>query len=167
MEDTRLGVKLELQLHIYTTATAMPDQSQVCNLHHSSWQRQILKLLNKARNQTLVLMDTNWVHFCWVTMGTPISVVSFLFLVSSWKECADFNSLGIVLGHSLVLKRAPLLFFFFFLPYQRWNGCQCGGFSFYLPLVGFCWWRAYISLFGVLICCLSEVIASSQNGKQL
>ena len=43
MEVPRLGVKLELQLPAYTTATAMPDPIRVCDLHHSSRQRQILK----------------------------------------------------------------------------------------------------------------------------
>ena len=38
MEVPRRGVKLELQLLVYTTATAMPDLSHVCNLHHSSLQ---------------------------------------------------------------------------------------------------------------------------------
>ena len=39
----RLGVESELQLLAYTTATtAMPDPSQVCSLHHSSWQCRIL-----------------------------------------------------------------------------------------------------------------------------
>ena len=33
----RLEVTLELQLLAYTTATAVPDQSLVCDLHHNSW----------------------------------------------------------------------------------------------------------------------------------
>ena len=37
MEVPRLGVELELQLPAYTTVTAMPDPSHVCDLHHSSW----------------------------------------------------------------------------------------------------------------------------------
>ena len=39
MEFPRLGVLSELQLPAYTTATAMPDPSCVCNLHHSSQQQ--------------------------------------------------------------------------------------------------------------------------------
>ena len=42
MEVPRLGVHSELQLLAYATATAMPDLSQVFDLHHSSQQRQIL-----------------------------------------------------------------------------------------------------------------------------
>ena len=38
MEVPKLGVELELQLPAYTTATATPDPSCVCELHHSSWQ---------------------------------------------------------------------------------------------------------------------------------
>ena len=37
MEVPRLGVKSELQLLSYATATAMQDPSRVCNLHHSAW----------------------------------------------------------------------------------------------------------------------------------
>ena len=60
MEIPRLGVKLELQLLAYATATATRDPSHICNLHHSSWQRQILNPLSKARDQAQVLMDTSW-----------------------------------------------------------------------------------------------------------
>ena len=60
MEVPRLGVKPELQLSAYTTATAMPDLTCVCDLHHSSQQRQILNPLSKAR-ETCILMDTSQV----------------------------------------------------------------------------------------------------------
>ena len=58
MEVLRWGVKLELQLPAYATATAMPDLSRVCFLHHSSWQCRILNSLNKNR----ILMDNSWVR---------------------------------------------------------------------------------------------------------
>ena len=61
MEVPRLGVESELQLPAYATATAMPDQSHVCDLHHSSWHRQILNLLSETRDQTRILMDTSQV----------------------------------------------------------------------------------------------------------
>ena len=61
MEVPRLGVRLEMQLPAYTTATAMPDPSRLCDLCHSSWQRQMLKPLSKARDRTCVLMDMSWV----------------------------------------------------------------------------------------------------------
>ena len=50
MEVPRLRVKLELQLLAYTMATATQDLSHVYDLHHSSWQHQILNPLNKARD---------------------------------------------------------------------------------------------------------------------
>ena len=59
MEVPRLGVKFELQLPAYITATATPDLSHVCDLHHSSWQRQIPNPLNKARDRTCVPMDAS------------------------------------------------------------------------------------------------------------
>ena len=53
MEIPRLGIKSELQLPAYATATATPDLNQVCNLYHSSQQRWILNpLSSKARDQT-------------------------------------------------------------------------------------------------------------------
>ena len=45
-EVPRLGVKSELQLPDYTTATATPDPSHICDPHHSSWQCQICNPLS-------------------------------------------------------------------------------------------------------------------------
>ena len=59
MEVPRPGAELELQL----PATAMPDWSCICDLHHSSWQQRILNLLSKARDQTCILMDTSQVCY--------------------------------------------------------------------------------------------------------
>ena len=67
----RLRVKLELQLPASTTATATPHPSLVCDLRHSSQQRQILNPLIEASDRTHVLMDTSQVHFHWATTGTP------------------------------------------------------------------------------------------------
>ena len=50
MEVLRLGVALELQLLTYATATATPQSSPVCDLHHSSRQRRILNPLSEARD---------------------------------------------------------------------------------------------------------------------
>ena len=61
MKVPRLGAKLELQLP--ATATTTQDLSIICNLHHSSGQHQILNPLNKARDQTHILMDTSSVHY--------------------------------------------------------------------------------------------------------
>ena len=70
-EVPRLGVKPELHLLAYTIATAMPDASHVCNLHHSSQRCWILKPMSEVRDQTCVLMVTGQIHFCWATTGTP------------------------------------------------------------------------------------------------
>ena len=50
LEVPRLGIKLELQLPAYTTATAMRDLSGICNLYHSSRQHLILNPLSKAKD---------------------------------------------------------------------------------------------------------------------
>ena len=62
MDVPRLGVKWELQLPVYTTATATPDPSPVYGLHHSSRQRGILNPLSEARDRTRVI-DTS--QFCY------------------------------------------------------------------------------------------------------
>ena len=62
MEVRRLGVKSELQLPAYTTATARPDPSHICNLHHSSWQCQIFNPLSTARDGTRNLMVPSWIR---------------------------------------------------------------------------------------------------------
>ena len=50
MEVPRPGVKSELQLPAYATATAMWDLSHACDLHHSSQECQILNPLSEARD---------------------------------------------------------------------------------------------------------------------
>ena len=80
MKVPRLGLKSELQLPAYTTATAIQDQNHVCDLHHSSWQCQILHPLSKARDRThtssWILV---WVNYNWATMGNPICVYIYIF----------------------------------------------------------------------------------------
>ena len=76
MEVPRLGVESELQLLAYATATATPDQSHVCDLHHNSWQCWIFNPLSETRDQTYILMDTSQIHFCCTMMGThPLSLL--------------------------------------------------------------------------------------------
>ena len=82
MEVPRLGVESKLQLLAYTTATAMPDLSLICDLHHSSQHRRILNPLSEARDQSYVLMGTSWVHFHCTAMGTScVSVYSFVLIM--------------------------------------------------------------------------------------
>ena len=71
MEVPRLGVKSELQLPAYTTAIETWDLSCVCRLQHSSWQRQTLNPLSKARDRTCILMDTSQICYRWAMIETP------------------------------------------------------------------------------------------------
>ena len=48
-EVPRLGVRSELQLPIYTTATAMLDLIHICDLHYSLWQCWILSALREGQ----------------------------------------------------------------------------------------------------------------------
>ena len=72
----RRGVKSELQLPSYTTATVTPDLSRVCDLKHSPPQY-ILNLLSEARDGTCILMDTR-VCFCCATVGNPSKALQAL-----------------------------------------------------------------------------------------
>ena len=47
----------------YTPATATPELSHICNLHHSSRQRQILNPLSEARDRTCIRMDSSQAHY--------------------------------------------------------------------------------------------------------
>ena len=59
----RPGVKLELWLPAYATATATQDPSCICDLHHSSQQHQILNPLSEARDRTHNLLVPSRIHF--------------------------------------------------------------------------------------------------------
>ena len=61
MEVPRLGGKFEPQMPTYTTATAKWDLSRICNLHHTSWQQQILNPQSEDRDQIHMLMDPSQV----------------------------------------------------------------------------------------------------------
>ena len=71
VEVPRLGVKSEVQLPSYATATATQDLSRICNLHHSSQQHQILNPLIEAGYWTHILMDASQVCYCWAMTGAP------------------------------------------------------------------------------------------------
>ena len=68
MKVLRLRVKLELQLPAHTTAT--PDPRCICDLHHSSWQGQILNPLSEDRDRTCV-MDPSQILFHGARTGAP------------------------------------------------------------------------------------------------
>ena len=71
----RLGILSELQLPAYARATATPDPSRICDLHHSSQQRRILNPLSEARDLTRNLMVPSRIHFHCTTTGTPNPVL--------------------------------------------------------------------------------------------
>ena len=71
MEVPRLGVRSELQLPAHTTAKATPDLSRICDLCHSLWQRRILNLLSKTRDQTASSWKLAGFLTHWATIGTP------------------------------------------------------------------------------------------------
>ena len=58
---------------IGTIATSLPtaDPSRICDLHHSSQQRQILNPLSEARDRACNLMVPSQIHFHCTTKGTP------------------------------------------------------------------------------------------------
>ena len=59
---SQVRIKLELQLPVYTTATAMRDLSLDYDLHCRSGQCWIFNPLIEARRRTLILMDSSWAH---------------------------------------------------------------------------------------------------------
>ena len=89
MKVSRLGVKSELQPLAYATATVTPDLSRICNLHHSSWQRRILKPQSEAGDRTTSVL------YHWAMTGTPTTSNSHTYVlyfcpgranVSSWLK---------------------------------------------------------------------------------
>ena len=77
MEVPRLGFELELLLPAYARATAIPDLSRICDLHHSSWQRRILNPLRKARVRTRNLRISSRIRLC-CTMTELLILFSFV-----------------------------------------------------------------------------------------
>ena len=55
--SSQAGVKLGASAEAYTTATAKPVPSHICNLYHSLQQCQIFNPLSKARDQTHTLTE--------------------------------------------------------------------------------------------------------------
>ena len=84
MEVPRLGVELELQLLAYSTATAMQNLSNICDLN-SSQQCQIPDLLSEARNQSHILMGTSCVLY-------PLSHIENSSPFTSKNECQGDDS---------------------------------------------------------------------------
>ena len=87
MEVPRLRVESELLLPAYARATATPDPSHICYLHHSSWQRRILNPLMEGRDRTHNLMVPSWISFRCTTTGIP-SLPVFLNQIVSGAPCS-------------------------------------------------------------------------------
>ena len=58
MDVPELGGELELQLLAYSTATAIPYPSRICDLHCSLQSHQFLNPLSEARDQTHILTES-------------------------------------------------------------------------------------------------------------
>ena len=67
------------------------DPSPICNLHHSSQQRQILDLLREARDQTHNLMVPSQIHFCCAMMGTLTTTLTKIPQYPSADGCLDLT----------------------------------------------------------------------------
>ena len=101
MEVPRLGVKSELQLLAYTIATATEDPSHICNLHHSSWQCQILNPVSEARDRTHNLMDTSRILFHCVMTGT----LKVLFIIAKIGNKNVYQWHTQLIGYYKIKKR--------------------------------------------------------------
>ena len=84
--DGNSQVESGLELLADTTATAVQDQSHICDLHHSSWQQQILNSLSKAGDRTCILMDISPIPFHCATAGTPDFLNLFIYFAFFFKD---------------------------------------------------------------------------------
>ena len=110
MEVPRLGVQLELQLPVYTTAPATPDLSHICDPHHSSWQCWILNLLSvrpgiePSSSGTLVRFVTDETQ--WELLG-PISKSIYIFQELLCTLLDKSNHINIYVSHFVFPKNIP------------------------------------------------------------
>ena len=84
----------ELQLPTYTTATATPDQSHICDLHRSSQQCQILNPMIETRDQTRNLTVPTRMHFHCAIKGTPMMPLYYLFFFWSRLRYVELPGTG-------------------------------------------------------------------------
>ena len=64
----------------------MSDLSHICDLHHSSWQHQIVNPLSKARDWTHNLIVPSQICFRCATVGTPQIIVKAGRLFGVWRN---------------------------------------------------------------------------------
>ena len=91
MDVPRLGGRIRAAAASLGTASAMPDLSHVCDLHHSSWQCQTPDPLNEARDQTRILMDPSQIHFLCATIGTLVNTIISLTRISCCSGLSLFE----------------------------------------------------------------------------
>ena len=60
---------------IWAVVAGLCQSHSICDLHHSSRQRQILIPLSKARDQTRNLKIPSWIRFRYAMMGTPTTSI--------------------------------------------------------------------------------------------
>ena len=87
MEVPRLGVKLELRLPAYTTATATWDLSHVCDLHHShSSAGSLTHWLRPGIEPT-----TSWFQVRFISAASPWELrIFFFFLVHNDRKLDNY-----------------------------------------------------------------------------
>ena len=160
VEVPRLGVKLDLQLPPYTTATATQDLRCVCDLHHSSQQHPIFNPLREARDWTHILMVTNQVCYHWATTWIPYSH-NFLMpvntknlkmsFITTYLSCSFLIDILIIFGMHLIFlchifktfknyKCKYILFYskiFFPLPITCFSSFAAFGFLFHSCFMSF------------------------------
>ena len=96
MEVPRLRVESELQL--------LPHPWQLGIRAQSATYTRLTAMLSEARNQTRVLMDTSWIHYCCATMGTPspgdfkVNWTHFMIFVPQELRQGVRNGTGLAFG---------------------------------------------------------------------
>ena len=113
MEVPRLGVKSELQLPAYATATATLGLSCIYDLHHSSQQPRILNPLSKARDQTsswllvgFVTAESQWeLQTTWV-WTPPLPLINWVTWMSSLISRCPSYLIGKVRGMIIPYRAA-------------------------------------------------------------
>ena len=129
IEGPRWGVKSELQLPAYTTATVMWDPSRVCDLHYSSRQHQILnpRILNPAKPGIEPASSWILVEFVthWAITGTRDSLFKILLMVSKdLKTTIKILNRVNQASHDPALPTASYCYhsyFFFFILQTQWT----------------------------------------------
>ena len=104
LEIPRLGIESELQLPAYTTATAMPDLSHICDLCCSWWEPQILNPLSKARDGTRILMDTSQVLNTLSHNRNSFFFVFFVFMLNTLSDGKLLRSLYLRTDSTTIAK---------------------------------------------------------------